>query len=91
VQLEVDTGTTLTDSASKGLVAYEVVEQREDRQTIRFWAKDVPSLGYKFYQLGRGQAVLPGPRVPLTVRLASQQGRFRNRPYNASRASANIQ
>ena len=64
VQLQVGTGTTLTDAASNSLVAYEVVEEREGRQTIRFWAKDVPSLGYKMYRLGRGQAVLPGRAEP---------------------------
>jgi alpha-mannosidase len=66
VQLQVDAGTKLIDSASKGLVAYEVVEERAGRQTIRFWAKDVPSLGHRVYQLGRGQAVLPGRAEPET-------------------------
>jgi hypothetical protein len=58
IQIQVDTGTT------NSLVPYEVVEEREGRQTIRFWVKDVPSLGYKMYRLGRGQAVLPGRAEP---------------------------
>jgi alpha-mannosidase len=66
IQIQVGTGTTLTDVASNSLVPYEVAEEREGRQTIRFWAKDVPSLGYKVYRLGRGQAVLPGRAEPET-------------------------
>jgi alpha-mannosidase len=64
IQTQVDTGTTLTDAASNSLVPYEVVKEREGRQSVRFWAKDVPSLGYKVYRLGRGQAVLPGRAEP---------------------------
>ena len=64
VRFQVDTGTTLTDLASNSPVPYEVVEEREGYQAIRFWARDVPSLGYKVYRLGRGQAVLPGRSEP---------------------------
>jgi alpha-mannosidase len=66
IQIQVDTGTTLTDVASNSLVPYEVVEEREGHQTVRFWVTDVPSLGYKVYRLGRGQAVLPGRAEPET-------------------------
>lgn len=66
VQIQVDTGTTLTDLASNEPVPYEVVEEREGYQTIRFWARDVPSLGYKVYRLGRGETVLPGRSEPET-------------------------
>jgi hypothetical protein len=64
VRFQVDTGTSLTDVASNSLVPYEVVEEREDYQTIRFWARDIPSLGYKVYRLGRGPAVLPARSEP---------------------------
>jgi alpha-mannosidase len=64
VRFQVDSGTSLTDVASNSLVPYEVVEEREDYQTIRFWARDAPSMGYKVYRLGRGPAVLPGRSEP---------------------------
>ena len=64
VRFQVDTGTTLTDVASNRPVPYEVVEEHEGYQTIRFWAQDVPSLGYKVYRLGRGPTVLSARSEP---------------------------
>jgi hypothetical protein len=64
VRFQVDPGTTLTDVASNQLVPYEVVESREGYQTVRFWARDVPGVGYKVYRLGRGPLVQPGRSEP---------------------------
>ena len=64
VRFQVDTGSTLTDVATHSVVPYEVVEEREGYQTIRFWAHDVPSMGYKVYRLGRGPTVPRGRAEP---------------------------
>jgi hypothetical protein len=64
VRCQVDPGTTLTDTASNQLVAYEVVESRDGYQTIRFWARGVPAIGYKVYRLGRGPVTQPGRTEP---------------------------
>jgi alpha-mannosidase len=66
VRFDLDRGTSLTDLASNTPVTYEVMEEHAGYQTIRFWARDVPSLGYKVYRLGRGTAVLPGRSEPET-------------------------
>jgi hypothetical protein len=64
VRFQVDPGTTLTDTASRQLVPYEVVESRDGYQTIRFWARAVPALGYKVYRLGQGPVTPPGRPEP---------------------------
>jgi alpha-mannosidase len=56
VRFQVDGGTTLTDLAIGRAVDYEVLAEKDGAQTIRFWAAEVPPLGYKVYRLGRGPA-----------------------------------
>ena len=57
VRFQVDDETTLTDVATTQPVPYEVVEARDGYATIRFWAQDVPPLGYKVFRLGPGPVV----------------------------------
>ena len=64
VRFQVNIGVSLTDSATNTPVPVEVVEERDGYQTIRFWAQDVPSLGYKVYRMSRGQAALLGRAEP---------------------------
>jgi hypothetical protein len=64
VRIQLDPGAALTDVATGQPVPYEVVESREGYQTVRFWARDVPALGYKIFRLGRGQIVEPGRGEP---------------------------
>ncbi|MGA3168381.1 MAG: glycosyl hydrolase-related protein [Terriglobia bacterium] len=64
VRFQVDAGTALTDVATGQPVPYEVVEARDRYATIRFWAREVPPLGYKVFRLGRGPAVEPGRSEP---------------------------
>jgi hypothetical protein len=55
VRFQVDDGASLTNLATGQPVTYEVVAEKDGTQTIRFWAADVPPLGYKSYRLGRGR------------------------------------
>jgi len=64
VRFQVDTGTVLTDMATNTTVPLEVVAERDSYQTIRFWAQDVPSMGYKVYRMSRGQPALPTRSEP---------------------------
>ena len=64
VPVDVDAGTTLTDLTTQRPVEFEVVRVTDGFATIRFWAQDVPSLGYKVYKLGHGQVVAPGRAEP---------------------------
>lgn len=64
VRFQVDDGTTLTDVAANQPVPYEVVDSHDGYQTIRFWARDVPGLGYKVFRLGRGPVVQPERAEP---------------------------
>jgi hypothetical protein len=45
----------LTNLATDLPVTFEVLAEKDGVQTIRFWAANVPSLGYKVYRLGRGR------------------------------------
>jgi hypothetical protein len=56
VRFPVDGGTTLTDPATGQPVEYEVAAEQDGALTIRFWARDVPPVGYKVYQFGKGPA-----------------------------------
>jgi len=64
VRFQVDAGATLTDVAANQPVPFEVVELRDGYQTVRFWAREVPALGYKVYRLGRGKVIEPGRSEP---------------------------
>jgi hypothetical protein len=64
VSTQVDIGTTLLNVAADKPVPFEVVEERDGYQTIRFWAYDVPSLGYKVYRMGHGQPTLAARSEP---------------------------
>jgi hypothetical protein len=57
VRFQVDQNATLTDVATGERQPFEVTDTRDHYATIRFWAKDVPPLGYKVYRLGRGTEV----------------------------------
>ena len=61
VRFMVARGTTLTDVATGKLVDYEVVADKDGAQTIRFWAVDMPPVGYKVYRMGRGATRFAGP------------------------------
>ena len=77
VRAQADVGTTLTDLATNTTVQYEVAEERDGYQTIRFWARDVPSMGYKVYRLGRGQAATAASSEP-------QSNVFQNKFYRVT-------
>jgi hypothetical protein len=64
VLADLDPGTTLTDLTTQRPVSLEVVASKDGFQTVRFWAQDVPSLGYKVYKLGPGPVVPPGRAEP---------------------------
>ena len=64
VRAQVDAGASLTDQSNGQPVPYEVVESRDGYQTIRFWAHDVPALGYKAFRFGRGPIVEPTRSEP---------------------------
>jgi len=64
VRFQVGTGTTLLDLTTNTPVSYEVVAEEGGYQTIRFWAHDAPSMGYKVYRFGRGPSALPGRSEP---------------------------
>ncbi|HEY5911780.1 MAG TPA: hypothetical protein VJA21_14355, partial [Verrucomicrobiae bacterium] len=55
VQFQIDAGTTLTNLATHQAVDLEVLAEKDGYQTVRFWAENVPSLGYRVYSLGRGR------------------------------------
>ncbi len=57
VRFQVNEGATLTDVATGQPQPYEVSEARDGYATIRFWAQEVPSLGYKVFRLGHGPVV----------------------------------
>jgi hypothetical protein len=61
VRFQVDAGTAPTNVASDGPVAYEVLAEKDGVQTIRFWAADIPALGYRVYRLGHGRTQHPNP------------------------------
>ncbi|HWX20918.1 MAG TPA: hypothetical protein VN578_13545, partial [Candidatus Binatia bacterium] len=52
VRFQVDNGTTLTNVATGRPVPCEVVSEKDGYQNIRFWAEELPPLGYKVYRLG---------------------------------------
>jgi hypothetical protein len=64
VRFQADGGTTLTDLATGRPVDYEVVSEKDGALTNRFWAADVPPLGYKVYRLGKGPSRLATPAAP---------------------------
>ncbi len=64
VRCMVDAGTTLTNLVTGQPVAFEVLGEKDGAQAIRFWAQDVPPLGYQVYRLGRGSARKTGPAEP---------------------------
>jgi len=53
--------TTLTDVTTDTPVNYDVVAEKDGAQAIRFWAADVPPVGYKVYRMGRGQTQKASP------------------------------
>jgi hypothetical protein len=77
VRFQVDTGTVLTDVSANTTVPLEVTEERDGYQTVRFWAEDVPSMGYKVYRMSRGLATLPGRSEP-------ESNVFQNRFYRVT-------
>lgn len=55
VQFQLDQGTVLTNVATGELVETEVLAVKDGVQTLRFWADNVPALGYRVYCLGHGR------------------------------------
>ncbi len=64
VRFDVNTGTVLTDVSTRRPVSYEVVRSGDGYQSVRFWASDVPALGYKVYRMSQGPAIQPGRSEP---------------------------
>ncbi len=64
VKFMVDEGTGLRDAATGRLVPYEVLERKHGARKIRFWAEDVPAVGYKVYRIERGQGTPAAPTQP---------------------------
>ena len=54
VQFQIDRSVTLTNLSTGEQVDCEPLAQKDGVQTIRFWAADVPPIGYKVYRLGHG-------------------------------------
>ncbi len=66
-------GSRLVDLTTKQTVPYQVISVSGDSERIRFWAQDVPSLGYKCY------AVRPAAAPP--ARLESATGDVMENAY----------
>lgn len=64
VEVDVPRGQVLVDAATAQPLALELVRrvEGEDYDTVRFWAKEVPPLGYRCYALADGAGSLPPAR-----------------------------
>jgi hypothetical protein len=85
VRFMVDRGATLTDVATGRPVDYEVIEDKDGAQAIRFLAAEVPALGYKVFRLGRGQTQRPGTTQQATGNVV--ENRFYRITLDPARAS----
>ncbi len=86
VRVMVNEGTVLIDAATGRLVPYEVLERKHGALTIRFWAEDVPAIGYRVYRLERGQDAA-GIRVQLDSTAAVVENRFYRITLDPDRAA----
>jgi hypothetical protein len=55
VQFQFDQNVVLTNMATGQLVEGEVLAVKDGVQTFRFWADNVPAMGYRVYRLGHGR------------------------------------
>ncbi len=66
VEMDLDKNTALVDLSSGENVPYEILSSGNGFVRIRFWAKDVPAVGYKSYSLRR-----PGTTAVATTGIPS--------------------
>ena len=63
VEMDLDKEHEILDLVSQQAVPYEVLSTGEDYQHVRFLAQDIPSVGYKAYQLKEVKAQVATPQV----------------------------
>ena len=62
VETELEPGETLIESSSKNLVPYAIMWSGAEFERVKFWASDVPALGYKIYEINRRAAIAPADK-----------------------------
>ncbi|MBU6402597.1 MAG: hypothetical protein KGS61_19940, partial [Verrucomicrobia bacterium] len=85
VQFQLGQGTALTNLSTGQRVRLEVLDQKDGMQTVRFWAANVPAVGYQVYRLEAGAA----PRPVASTESASTvvENRFYRLTLDPSRAA----
>jgi hypothetical protein len=71
VEMDLDKGLGLSDLATKQIVPYEVLSTGPDYRHIRFYAQDVPSVGYKAYALKENKTEPAAPEASTSATLES--------------------
>ncbi len=72
VEMDLDKGLELVDLAASRAVPYEVLSTGPAYRRVRFFAQDVPSVGYKAYALKETKAEPPTPQATAEETLENQ-------------------
>jgi hypothetical protein len=63
VETDLDAHSVISEYPDMNPVPFEVLHHYQDYDHVRFLARDVPSLGYKCYQIASSRDVLKGGSV----------------------------
>ena len=87
VEMDLDKGLEISDLASQQAVPYEVLSTGPSYRRIRFFAQDVPSVGYKAYALKEAKAEPAEPQASSEGTLENHYYRVRLDPASGAVAS----